>query len=295
MAVQPYRKAGTNKHYLSPQKALPSDGLILREAEKVEDLLKKLLRSQSDMQNVWNIYIDQYQKLHGLNRFGKQVVIRMFRSNPAFQGFKTDFNDPILKLHVLFLLGTLCAEFDHMNTSPLYGFNVLDVGCGALSFHGTAKADSDLLSQFYSDNPPIAAELLQILGAQTIGIDPRANSKEIYDYQVSYKHRVMGFVDIKTWITALDRSFDVISCFNLFSKANFAYYYGSPEEVSSFLRGLKRGLSPEGLLYCDPPFLPCSAKNKQYNHDVFTWAGFQILHEGYYFILKPKQNKKDEG
>jgi hypothetical protein len=291
MTVQPSRRAGTRKHYLSSQKTLPPDGLILREAEKVEDLLRKLLCSQSDIQNVWDIYVDQYQKLHSLNRFGKQVVIRMFRSNPAFQGFKVDFNDPILKPHVLFLLGTLCDEFDHMNTSPLDGFNVLDVGCGALSSSGTAKAESNLLGQFYSDNPPIAAELLQILGAQTIGIDPRANSKEAYEYRVSYKHRIMGFGDIKTWITALDTSFDVISCFNVFSKTNFAYYYGSPQEVSGFLRGLKRGLAPEGLLYCDPPFLPCSTENKQCNYDVFTWAGFQVLYEGYYFILKPKQNK----
>jgi SAM-dependent methyltransferase len=288
MAVKPYRKSGGNKYQPSVEQILPSSKKIRLEAEKVEDLLRKLFSTGASASDNWEIYSGQYPKLRSLNSFGKQIVVRMFRSNPAFQGYKVEFREPILKPHVLFLIGTLCEDFDYMNTSPLYGMSVLDIGCGALSTYGTANEDANLADQFYSDRPPVGAELLQILGAQTTGIEPRGNAKEIYDYQVSYKHRVMDFGAIKEWLKTLNGKLDVITCFNLFNRASFAYYYASPHEISAFLKDLRQALNPKGFLYCSAPFLSFSPENKQLNYQVFEGAGLKVVHEGYYCILRPR-------
>jgi hypothetical protein len=288
MAVKPYRKSGGSKHQSSSQQLLPSRKKIQLEAERVEDLLRKLFSAGATAQDSWELYSSQYPKLKSLNGFGKQIVVQMFRSNPAFQGYKVEFKEPILKPHILFLMGTLCEDFDYMNTSPLYGMNILDMGCGALSSYGLAEDEDDLIDQFYRDHPPIGAELLQVLGAQTTGVEPRGNLKERYDYQVTYKHRVMEFNAIKDWLKTLNTPFDVITCFNLFNRADFSYYYASPHEISAFLRDLRHVLTPKGFLYCSPPFLSFSPENKHLNYQVFEGAGLKVVHEGYYFILRPR-------
>ncbi len=294
MTVGPYKRVGNRSQssahksaYKSAYSAVPSNSVIIREAERAEALLRKLMCASPDDQTAWEICAAQYPKLKSLNSFAKQIVIRMFRSNPTFQGFKAEFKDPVLKSHVLFLLGTLCDEFDHIHTSPLYGMSVLDVGCGALSPYGTPDDKNGLTAQFYSEYPPIGAEILQILGAQTIGIDPRINSKEHYDYQVSYKHRAMEFIEIPKFLTTVKNPFDVMVCFNLFNRSGFAFYYSEPHEISGFLKMLKGGLSPQGLLYCNAPFLPSSPENRQLNEQVFIGAGLKVVYEGYFLVLQP--------
>ncbi|HEY9625039.1 MAG TPA: hypothetical protein V6C78_32230 [Crinalium sp.] len=291
MSAKPYKTIGAgagigNLQVFSQGTSRIQTNAVRREAERIEDLLRKLLYSRTDLEDGWDVYTHDYQKLRNLNSFGKQVAMQMLRSNPAFQGFRVEFKDPALKPDALFLVGTLCNDFDHMNTSPLYGINVLDVGCGSLSPYGNAKDKDSLVEQFFSDQPPIATELLQILGAHTVGIDPRHPSREVYDYQTTYKHRTMDFSDISKWLTTLDYCFDVVSCLNLFDKSNFAYYYSLPEDLSRFLKLLRRAMSPKGLLYCTHPFLPSSEENQQTNRQIFNEAGFDILHEGYYVILQ---------
>ncbi|MGJ3250863.1 MAG: hypothetical protein ACFE0J_07000 [Elainellaceae cyanobacterium] len=257
------------------------------EAEKIEDLLKKYFRSQSAGASDLDLLLDEYSKLKHLNSFAKQIVIRMLRSNRRFWGYKVDVNNRIVKPHILFLIGTLCDEFDYMNTSPLYGLRVLDIGCGALSNYGSVDDDDDLLNQFYGDRPPMAAEMLQLLGAQTIGIDPRSHCSQTYDYRVSYKHQIVNFDAIENWLNAFSHPFDVISGFNLFSRPGFLYHYWSTDRVVALFRKLRQQLEPRGLLYTSSPLPPASLENRHTNRQIFTKAGFEILHEGYYFIAKP--------
>jgi 2-polyprenyl-3-methyl-5-hydroxy-6-metoxy-1,4-benzoquinol methylase len=289
MAVQSHHRGAGGHHTPFPRHgALASTRRIANEAARVEELLRKLQFATTNQNDAWELYTSDYEKLHSLNSFGKQIVIRMFRSNPEFQGFKIDLPEPVLKPHTLFLLGTLCDEFDYVNTSPLFGLTVLDVGCGALSeYGGFDRPHRELLQRFYGDHPPIGAEILQILGAQTIGIDTRPNDKSVYAYHTSYKHRVMEFVDIKNWLQTNNSQFDVITCFQVFDRVNFAYYYSAPEDISRFLRYLRKSLAPQGLLYCSTPFMPFSEENRQLNRQVYTGAGLKPLYEGYYVILQP--------
>ncbi|MBD2462403.1 class I SAM-dependent methyltransferase [Oscillatoria sp. FACHB-1407] len=289
MSVKPYRTIGAGVGIANlqvfHQRAGFQTSSILREAEKIEDILRKVLYFKTDVKDAWDVYTGDSSKLKNLNSFGKQIVSQMLRSNPEFQGFKVEFKDPVLKPDVLFLLGTLCDDFDHMNTSPLYGFNVLDIGCGSLSPYGSPEKDN-LLDRFYSDQPPIAAELLQILGAHTVGIDSRPNSREVYDYQTTYKHRTMEFCDVGKWLTSLDHSFDIVSCINLFNKSGFAYHYNLPHQIIHFLTGIRKAMSPGGLLYCTLPIIPSSPENKQLNEQIFNGSGFKVIYEGYYVILQ---------
>ncbi|HHP7245688.1 MAG TPA: hypothetical protein ACFE0H_13485 [Elainellaceae cyanobacterium] len=257
------------------------------EAEKIEDLLKKYFCSESISASDLDLLLDEYSKLKHLNSFAKQIVIRMLRSNRRFWGYKVDVNNRIVKPHILFLIGTLCDGFDYMNTSPLYGLRVLDIGCGALSEYGTVDDDGDLLNQFYGDRPPMAAEMLQLLGAQTIGIDPRRHCPQTYDYRVSYKHQIVNFDAIENWLNAFSAPFDVISGFNLFSRPGFLYHYWSTDRIVALFQTLRQRLEPCGLLYTSSPFPPASLENRHTNRQIFTKAGFEILHEGYYFIAKP--------
>ncbi|MDX2214426.1 MAG: hypothetical protein SFY66_14135 [Oculatellaceae cyanobacterium bins.114] len=291
MSVKPYRMIGAGvgitKSQVFNQRSSFKTDLILREAEKIEDILRKILYSKADVKDVWDVYVGDNSKLRNLNSFGKQIVSQMLRSNPGFQGFKVEFKDPVLKPDALFLLGTLCDDFDHMNTSPLYGLNILDIGCGSLSPYSSTEKDN-LLDQFYSDQPPIAAELLQILGARTVGIDSRPNSKEVYDYQTTYKHRTMEFSDVGKWLTGLDYLFDVVSCISLFNKAGFAYHYNLPHQIIQFLTSVRKAMALGGLLYCTAPIIPSSPENRQLNEQIFNGSGFKVLYEGYYIILQSR-------
>jgi hypothetical protein len=291
MSVKPYKPIGAgvgiaNLQVFNQHTVFQTD-VILREAKEIEELLSKVLYSQADDPNIWDVCANNNSKLKNLNSFGKQIVSQMLRSNPDFQGFKVEFKDPILKPDVLFLIGTLCDDFDHMNTSPLHGFNILDVGCGALSPYVSIETNN-LLDRFYNDQPPIAAELLQILGAHTVGVDTRPNSKEVYEYKPTYKHKTMEFFEIGKWLTTLDYKFDVVSCINLFNKFGFAYHYSLPHQIAQFLSNLRKVMSPQGLLYCTAPVIPSSPENKQINYQTFSDAGFKVLYEGYYLILQPR-------
>lgn len=287
MAVQSHRGAG-GSHAPVKYGVLASSKRIANEAARVEEVLGRIQFAPPAEGDAWEVYTSNYEKLRSLNSFGKQIVVRMFRSNPEFQGFKVEFPEPVLKPHTLFLLGTLCDEFDYMNTSPLFGLHVLDVGCGALSeYGGFERQHRDLLQRFYGDRPPLRAEILQILGAQTIGIETRPNDKAVYDYQTSYKHRTMEFVEIKNWLKTNNTQFDVITCFQLFDRISFAYYYSAPQDISRFLRHLRASLAPQGLLYCNAPFMPFSEENRQRNQQVYKGAGLHPLYEGYYVILQP--------
>jgi hypothetical protein len=293
MPAKPYRTikatgVGTDKlQFLKQPASKRRVELLVREAIKIETLLSKLLYSHKNVVENWDSYTRDDTKLRHLDSFGKQVATQMLRSNPEFQGFKLEFGEPALKPDVLFLLGTLCKDFDYMHTSPLYGLNILDLACGSLSPYVKAEDTSNLVKQFYNDRPPIAAELLQILGAHTVGIDSRPNCKDVYSYPLSYKHKVMEFVNIKNWMQTLDYCFDVISCLNVFSKTGFGYYYSSAKEIAQFLASLKNVLSPQGFLYCTPPLIPCSASHRDTNRQIFNDAGFRICYEGYYLLLQP--------
>lgn len=273
-------------------RVLPKKAVILREAQAIEALLKRLLlHSESVLQ--WELQLDRYPKLKQLNSFGKQIVIRMLRSSYRFQGFKIEFDNHILKPHILFLLGTLSDEFDYMHTSPLNGVKALDIGCGALSEYSAAPLETttDLITQFYLDRPPILAELLQMLGAQSVGVDPRENCADTYEYQVSYRHHISDFPGIASWLGKLKYKFDLMSCFNLYARQGFAYYYQTPEELTQFFKGLRHGLSPQGLLFTTAPLPPSSLENQQSNRQIFSQAGFQVLYEGYYMILEPRPKR----
>ena len=266
---------------------VPSSSSIVSEAAKIEALTKDILYCKLGLKEHTEVQINEHPKIKNLNNFGKQIIIQMMRSSSDFKGFKVDIKEHILKSDVLFLIGTLCQDFDHMNTSPLFGYKVLDIGCGALSSYVPSEENEDLLVQFYNDHPPIGAEILQILGAEVIGIDPRENSKYKYEYQVSYKHKIMEFIEISNWLKTLENKFDVLTCFNLFNKHSFLYYYNSPKEISGFFSELRKAISPQGLLYTNAPVLAISPENKYINHKIFGKAGFKVLYEGYYYILQP--------
>jgi len=262
----------------------PRTKAIIREADEIKHLLMQLSCFSPDQAEMQLQMLDQSEKIKHLNSFGKQLLIRMFRSNERFRAYKVDFDNYILKPDVLFLVGTLCDSFDYMNTSPIYGLSVLDVGCGALSTYGPPDGTQDLLLQFHADRPPIATEMLQMLGAKAIGLDPRANNSGEYAYDVAYKHFKVEFDDVDQWLRTTRQKFDVISCINLFNRQSFLYDHHSYEDVATFFQSLRTGLLPDGLLYSSPPLIPSSEENRQTNRRIFTRAGFRILHEGYFFI-----------
>ncbi len=285
----PKRQENRGSKILS-RRILPPVKLIVSEAAKIEALSHDLLSLKLGIKDYLEVPLDEYPKIQNLNSFGKQIVIQMMRSNNSFKGFKIDLKEHILQPHILFLAGTLCGNFDHMNTSPLYGFKVLDVGCGALSTYAPSDKDEDLLVRFYNDHPPLAAEILQILGAQVTGIEPRPHSKQDYAYQISYKHKVIEFSEIGNWLPSVEEKFDVIACLHLFSRPDFLYTYDSPEQLVRFFRNFKSAISPQGLLYTSVPLLPVSSENQQMNHQIFREAGFKVIYEGYYWILEPVEN-----
>ncbi|MGK7888837.1 MAG: hypothetical protein AB4042_05840 [Leptolyngbyaceae cyanobacterium] len=258
---------------------------IVQEAQRVETFLSNLMQLGGLQDEAWACCQD-YPTLRQLNSLGKQLVIRMFRSNPRFQGYKVDFDRHMLSPNVLFLAGTLCERFDYAHTSPLFGLNILDIGCGALSEYAPLAKDANLLSQFYGDRPPIAAELLQMLGAKTTGLDPRANCAETYGYQVSYRHRVVEFDAIEKWVKDYVNTFDIVSCLNILRRHSFLYGHSDPDHLTHFLAGVRRSLVSKGLLYCTAPLPPSTSDNRKTNRRIFRKAGFQILHEGYYLIAE---------
>jgi hypothetical protein len=290
MSTKSPRVSGKGNQSVFQRRILPKPEWIAREAADIEALLRSISYSAlniTEQEVSIDALLDRYPRLKSLNSFGKQIVIRMMRSNLAFQGYKVDFKDHVLKPHVLLLIGTLCQNFDSLNTSPLAGCKVLEVGSGALAPYAPPREDHDLLAQFYSDHPPITAEILQMLGAQTIGLDPRANSKETYQYQTSYKHRIVEFVDLQDWLATVEEKFDVVTCFHVFNRSSFMYYYETPEQISKFLKGLRAVISPQGLLYSGTPILPISPENVEMNRKIFQDAGFKVIYEGYYLILEP--------
>jgi len=259
---------------------------IVVQSEVIESLLGKLEGCGEDCPESQLELIDQHVTLKHLNSFGKQVVIRIFRSSDRFRVYKADFDHYILPHSVLFLIGTLCESFDYTNTSPMFGLSFLDVGCGALSRYSQTDTDQDLLAKFHSDRPPIAPEMMQMLGARTIGVDPRENCAEDYDYQAGYRHLSMEFEAIAPWLKNTQQQFDVISGLNLFSRQGFLFNHATPESVVKFLKALRRGLVAEGLLYVSPPHVPSNSENRCANRRIFMRAGFRILYEGYFFILQ---------
>lgn len=259
---------------------------IAAQSAVVESLLGKLDGCGEDCPEAQTAFINQHVTLKHLNSFGKQLVIRMFRSSDRFRVYKVDFDHYILPHSVLFLIGTLCESFDYANTSPLFGINFLDVGCGALSRYSQTDTDQDLLAKFHSDRPPITAEMMQMLGAKTIGVDPRENSAEDYTYQVGYRHLNMEFEAIAPWLKNTQQQFDIISGLDLFSRQGFLFNHATSETAAAFLKGLRRGLASKGLLYVSPPYVPSSAENRCANRRIFTRAGFRIVYEGYFIILQ---------
>lgn len=290
MSTKPTRITGAGDYKLFNRRILPKTELIAREAIQIEALSRSLLHlaknNSGDSDNQIDSLLDEYPTIKSLNGFGKQIVIRMMRSNSEFEGYKVDFKDHVLKPHVLLLTGTLCINFDVMNTSPLTGCKVLEVGCGALSPYTSNRDSHNLLNQFYGDHPPISAEILQMLGAQTTGIDPRSHCKETYRYQTSYKHRVVEFVDLEDWLADSPDTYDVITCFHVFNRSSFLYHYESPQQVIRFLSNLRRVSSSQGMLYSGLPLLPTSPENVATNRSIFNEAGFKPIYEGYYAILE---------
>lgn len=287
MAVKPNKQANKINPKFINRRVLPPIEYIVSEADKIEDLSREILHCKLGIKDCPEFPLDRYTKIKNLNSFGKQIVIQMMRSNPEFQGYKVDIKDHILKASTLLLAGTLCRDFDHMHTSPLYGCTLLQIGCGALAPYAPSKEDDDLLIKFYNDHPPVEAEILQILGAQVTGVDPRENHKDRYQYQVSYKHKTVEFVELNNCLTTLEGKFDVLTCFDIFNKPSFLYQHDSLKQVSRFLHGFRKVISPQGLLYSSAPVLPTTQENRQMNYTVFNEAGFKVLYEGYYFILEP--------
>lgn len=232
--------------------------------------------------------VELHEKIKHLNSFGKQLIIRMFRSNERFRGYRVDFEHHVLKPDVLFLVGTLCDSFDYMNTSPMFGLSVLDVGCGALATYAPPDPHQGLITQFYADRPPVAPEMLQMLGARTVGLDPRKNSKDDYQYDVAYKHFSMEFEEVATWLQTTQQKFDVISCIHLFNRQSFLYDHQGYSDTAAFFKSLRKALPPDGLLYSSPPCIPSSEENRCTNRRIFTKAGFRIVHEGYFLIATSK-------
>ena len=256
---------------------------IVHEAQRIELFLSQIMQFGGLSEESWDRCQD-YPKLRQLNSLGKQIVIRMFRSNPRFQGYKVDFDRHMLNPNVLFLAGSLSSQFDYANTSPLFGLNILDIGCGALSEYAPPDEDSNLLSQFYGDRPPISAELLQMLGAKTIGVDPRSHCSATYNYQISYRHRMAEFDDMGDWIKAYVNTFDVVSCLNVLNRQSFLYGHSDPDSITDFLSSVRRSLITNGLIYMTAPLAPSSPENRQTNRQIFSRAGLRLLHEGYYLI-----------
>lgn len=287
MAIKSHKTTNVSKPNLMRRRVLPPLNLIANEATKIESLIRELVLVRMGLKAESEDLLSQSSKLQNLNSFGKQLIIQMMRSNPNFRGFKIDIKDHILRPDILFLVGTLCSDFGHMNTSPLFGCKILDVGCGALSAYAPSEEDDDLITQFYRDYPPLNAEILQILGAQVTGIDPREHSKDRYEYQVSYKHRTVEFSDIHQWFAATEDRFDILTCFHLFNKSSFLYTFDSPKAIAKLFRSFRKVLAPGGLLYCVAPFLPISAQQQQANYQIFRKAGFKVLYSGYYYILVP--------
>lgn len=257
--------------------------VIVQEAQRIELFLSQIMQFGGLSEESWDRCQD-YPKLRQLNSLGKQIVIRMFRSNPRFQGYKVDFDRHMLNPNVLFLAGSLSSQFDYANTSPLFGLNILDIGCGALSEYAPPDEDSNLLSQFYGDRPPISAELLQMLGAKTIGVDPRSHCSDTYNYQISYRHRMAEFDDMGDWIKDYVNTFDVVSCLNVLNRQSFLYGHSDPDSITDFLSSVRRSLITNGLIYMTAPLAPSSPENRQTNRQIFSRAGLRLLHEGYYLI-----------
>jgi hypothetical protein len=276
-------------------RALPTAKHLATEAKRIEALLKRMLL-ELDSDTPPDVVLGRYPTLKQLNNFGTQIVIRMCRSSDRFQGFKIDFDQHILKPHFLFLAGTLCDDFNHLHTSPLNGVRALDIGCGALSSYGPDLDTSNLLAQFYQDHPPVTAEILQMLGAHTIGLDPRQHNPDEYSYQPIYKHKTSEFIDVQQWLSRLsvNQKFDLIACFNLFDRPSFAFHYHSPETITEFFKGVRRGITSEGVVYTSAPLLPSSSENRRTNRKIFAKAGFKIIHEGYYFILEPMRSRSSK-
>ncbi|MGB3495226.1 MAG: hypothetical protein WBA57_21025, partial [Elainellaceae cyanobacterium] len=155
-----------------------------------------------------------------------------------------------------------------------------------LSRYSQTKTDQSLLTKFHGDRPPLTAEMIQMLGAKTIGVDPRKNLAEDYEYQVGYKHLTMEFEAIADWIKNTQQQFEVISGLDLFSRQGFLFNYATPETAAAFLKGLRRGLVSKGLLYISPPYVPSSLENRCANRRIVTRAGFHVLYEGYFLILQ---------
>lgn len=256
---------------------------IVQEAQRIELFFSQIMQFGGLSKESWDRCQD-YPKLRQLNSLGKQIVIRMFRSNVRFQGYKVDFEQHMLSPHVLFLAGSLSSQFDYANTSPLFGLNILDIGCGALSEYAPPDKDANLLSQFYGDRPPIGSELLQMLGAKTVGVDPRSHCTETYDYQIAYRHRMVEFDDMGEWIQDYINTFDVVSCLNILNRQSFLYGHPDPDSITNFLVNVRRSLIPNGLVYMTAPLTPSSPENRQTNRQIFSQAGLRLLHEGYYLI-----------
>ena len=247
--------------------------LVIQEANKIELFFSEIMQLNGFHEKAWDS-CQQYPTLKQINSLGKQIVIRMLRSNPRFRGYKVDFDNHMLSPSVLFLAGSLCDQFDYAHTSPLFGMNVLDIGCGALSEYAPYDKDANLLSQFYGDRPPVGAELLQLLGAKTTGLDPRKHCSDTYDYQVSYRHRIVEFEDMGEWIKDHINTFDVVSCLNVLKRHSFLYGHPDPEDITDFLAGVRRSLVPQGLLYSTSPLPPSTHDNRQTNRRIFNALDF---------------------
>ena len=258
---------------------------IVHEAQRIELFFSQIMQLGGLIEESWERCQD-YPKLRQLNSLGKQIVIRMLRSNRRFQGYKVDFERHMLSPNVLFLAGSLSSQFDYANTSPLFGLNILDIGCGALSEYAPFDKDANLLSQFYGDRPPIGAELLQMLGAKTIGVDPRSHCSQTYDYQISYRHRMAEFDEMDQWIKDYINTFDVVSCLNVLNRQSFLYGHPDPESITEFLTNVRRSLISNGLIYMTAPLAPSSFENRHTNRQILSRAGLRILHEGYYLIAE---------
>lgn len=293
MAAKPYSQFNQINSKLKQQRTVPKAEVLVREARRVESLLKEIAQFKLRLKDYPTEQIERYAAIKNLISFSKQVMTQMMRSNDRYRGFKVDTRNYAPSSKILFLAGTLCEDFGYMNTSPLYGYNILDIGCGALSPYIEIefpylqpKKEEDLLVQFHQDYPPLCAEILQILGAKVNGLDPRPNYKNEYEYQTAYKHRMLEYPQIKDWLTSVEIKFDVISCLSLFGKYDFSFYYSTPDQLVRFLSPLRHVLSPQGLLYSDPPLLPTQPDAREMNRRIFGKAGFRVVYEGYYYILE---------
>ncbi len=295
MALQQHPSIGnpasSSGRSFGQRRILPSGEVVAREAGKVEALIQTLVDAKLNRQDITTDVLEKSQKLKNINSLSKQIVLNLLRSNDLFRGFKVNIKQHIVRPELLLLAGTLCETFDVMNTSPFYGYRALMVGCGALSSYSETKVDSsDLIERFYGDRPPVTPEVMQILGAKVTGIEPRENSKAEYEYSVSYRHVAIGFQQLEAWLSSNPESFDVLTCFNLFGRPDFLFHYSTPEQITQFLRVLRRAIAPEGLLYSSPPLLPVSSENRSINAQIFYAAGFQTIYQGYYYILEPVRN-----